>query len=135
MRIERRALQAVVVAACLVPLLAGGAGVLSGPSIVRGGGAIAADLDSHFRYLSGLLLGIGVVFLACVPTIERRGAVFRLLCFVVVIGGLGRLLSLITIGVPGREHWFALAMELGTVPLITLWQSRLQRRWQATPVI
>lgn len=125
---ERRLLQASIAIACLVPLLAGGAGVLTGPSEIRGGAGAPIDVDSHFRYLSGLLLGIGLAFLSCVPRIETHAARLRLLAAIVVIGGLGRALSLATQGLPGPEHQFALVMELGVVPLVTVWQARVARR-------
>jgi hypothetical protein len=60
---ERRLLQIAVGFGSLVPILAGGAGMLSGPEMV--GGGAAADLDSHMRYLSGLLFGIGLGFASC----------------------------------------------------------------------
>ena len=34
---------------------------------------VNADLDSHFSYLSGLLLGIGVAFLFCIAAVRRPG--------------------------------------------------------------
>jgi hypothetical protein len=129
---ERRLLQLAVAAACIVPFSIGGLGVLRGPSILRGVAAGSpADLDSHFRYLSGLLLGIGLCYLLAIPTLERRTALFRLLCAIIVAGGLGRLLSLVQIGVPGPGHQFGLIMELAVVPAITLWQTRVARLWAA----
>ncbi len=130
---ERRLLQAAILLACLVPLLAGGAGVLGGPAMLAGigPGEAGADLDSHFRYLSGLLLGLGLGFLFCVPAIERRTALFRALGLIAVLGGLARLLSALTVGLPGPGHLFGLAMELGTVPLLLLWQARIARRFSA----
>ncbi len=56
---ERRALQRVVAVAGLVPVLGGLYGVLFGQAGL-GGGAFDVSTDSHFRYLSGLLLGIGL---------------------------------------------------------------------------
>ena len=130
---ERRLLQAAVSVACLVPLLAGLAGVLEGSGMVRGEAIpTAADHDSHFRYLSGLLLGIGVAFASCVSRIER-GRRFRLLGGIAITGGLARAVSLLTVGAPGVEHQLALAMELGTVPLLMLWQWRVERRWPTAP--
>jgi hypothetical protein len=125
---ERRLLQLVVALACLVPLGIGTLGMIEGPAVLRGVDAAPPDLDSHFRYLSGLLLGIGLGFASCIPRIERRGRRFRLLAGIVVVGGVGRLLSLPAVGIPGEGHVFGLAMELVAVPLIMLWQARVERR-------
>ena len=126
MRMEKRLLQLAVGLACLVPLAAGSVGIVHGPEMIRGvGGDVPTDLDSHFRYLSGLLLGAGIGFAACIPGIEGRTAPFRLLAFLVFVGGLGRLQSLVSVGVPGTGHLFGLAMELGAVPLLVLWQARV----------
>ena len=126
---ERRLLQVAAGLACLVPLAAGGAGMLAGPAMLAGAGEVAsADLDSHFRYLSGLLFGVGVGFAGCIPAIERSTFLFRVLAAVVVAGGLARLGSVAAVGWPGSGHVFGLAMELGAVPLLTLWQARVARR-------
>ena len=90
-------------------------------------GVSPIDLDSHFRYLSGLLLGFGLVFLLCVPTVEKHTALFRAFGLIVVIGGLARLYSAMTLGLPGPGHVFGLFMELGTVPALVLWQARIAR--------
>jgi Na+/alanine symporter len=80
------------------------------------------------RYLSGLLLAIGLAFWSLVPKIESAGQVFRLLTFVVVIGGLARLASFAASGVPSRTMQFALLMELCVTPLLCVWQYRLEQR-------
>ena len=128
--LERRALQVAVMLACSVPLLAGGAGMAMGADFVRGVDGGPADLDSHFRYLSGLLAGIGIGFLSCIPRIEDRTARFRLLTLIVLIGGAGRAVSAIETGLPGLEHRIALGLELGVTPLLMLWQRRVARRWR-----
>ncbi len=124
---ERLLLQAAVALACLVPISAGAAGVLLGPAMVEAGtGPIAGD--SHYRYLSGLLLAIGVAFATTIPRIETRAARFRLLAAIVVVGGLARLLSLIVRGYPSKAMLFGLVMELGVTPALALWQARVARR-------
>ncbi|SFR86205.1 DUF4345 domain-containing protein [Sphingomonas jatrophae] len=125
---EQRLWQAVAGLACLVPLLAGGDGVLRGVRMVHG--PLLPDLDSHFRYLSGIFLGVGVAFACAVVRIDRprAGNLFRLLCGLVICGGLARLASLIAVGPPGPGHLFGLGMELGVVPLLALWQARVERR-------
>ncbi|MFN3944829.1 MAG: DUF4345 domain-containing protein [Allosphingosinicella sp.] len=123
---ERRLLQGAVALAAAVPILAGGAGVATGGAFLTGvEPPLATDLDSHMRYLSGLLLGIGLAFLAAIPRIERNGVIFAGLGAIVVVGGLGRLLSLAVAGVPGPGHLFGLAMELAVVPALVLWQRRI----------
>jgi hypothetical protein len=122
--VERRALQISILLAGCVPVLGGGAGALLGE---RAFGAWAgAPEDSHIRYLSGLLLGIGLAYWACIPTVERRGEIVRLLTTIVVIGGLARLAGVFVAGDPGAMRW-ALVMELGVAPLIWLWQARVAR--------
>ncbi len=87
---ERRLLQVTVAIAGLVPVFAGADGVLRGSDAFGLTGDAFAD--SHVRYLSGLLLGIGLAFWASIPNIERHGARFLLLTAIVFIGGCGRLL-------------------------------------------
>jgi len=129
--IERRLLQAVVALACLVPLSVGGQSVLHGPGFLGHPPVIPTDLDSHFRYISGIFLGVGIAFASCVPRIEATGPRFRLLGALVVAGGLSRVVSLVAVGAPSQGHLFAFAMELGAVPLLMLWQAAFARRWRA----
>src|SRR3546814_8541218 len=96
---ERRLLQAVVAVASLVPLAMGLMSVVRGPAVLSGvAGPAPVDLDSHFRYLSGLLFGIGLMFAACIPAIEKPGALLRILGALVIVGGLARLVSLVAVG-------------------------------------
>jgi hypothetical protein len=125
---ERRLLQASVLLLALVPISAGAAGVVGGPAFLGLERPWPADLDSHFRYLSGLFLAMGLGFWSCVPAIERRGARFRLLGGLVILGGLARLLSLLLVGTPSPGHLAGLTLELAVLPLLLLWQRRLERR-------
>jgi len=125
---EKKLLQATIALACLVPISAGLAGMLRGAGLL-GGGSI--DLDSHVRYLSGLLLGAGLGFLSTVPAIERHGARFGVLTFLVVLGGIGRLLGILEVGMPSLPMKLALVMELVVTPLLWLWQRRITRRLPA----
>ncbi|UPY39060.1 DUF4345 family protein [Sediminicoccus sp. KRV36] len=110
--------------ACCVPILAGGAGLLLGVAAL--GEASGPATGSHLRYLSGLLLGMGLAAFWCAGDLRRRGGVFALLCGIFVLGGLGRGLGLLLEGLPPWPHLLALGMELGVVPALWLW-ARLSR--------
>jgi len=122
---ERRALQILVAMAALVPVLGGGVGVAHGA--LAFGDWPGPSADSQDRYLSGLLMAIGLAFWWCVPKIETRGQTMRLLTFLVVIGGLARLAGFITTRDAGKLGW-TLGMELFVAPALCLWQSRVSAR-------
>ena len=123
---ERLLLQISVAVGGLVPVIAGAAGVFLGPSFV--GATVDASADSHFRYLSGLLLGLGLGFWSTIPRIEQNGTRFRLLTFFVFVGGMARLFSFAMVGTPTVGMLCALAMELGVTPLLCWWQWRLSQK-------
>lgn len=127
---ERRYLQRTVAVLALVPVSAGLFGVLFGPALT--GDRVSVSADSHFRYLSGLLLGIGLIFWSTVPAIEEKTGRFRLLAAVVVIGGLGRLLGLLLTGIPSLYMLASLAMELVVTPALALWQTRVANAYAET---
>jgi hypothetical protein len=130
-RMETRALQLFIALGALVPVVGGGVGVLQGAAAF--GPWTGAAADSQTRYLSGLLLAIGVAYWACVPTVARRGAEIRLLTAIVVTGGLSRLAGVFLAGDPRSMRW-TLAMELIVTPAICLWQARVSaRRALASP--
>jgi hypothetical protein len=128
---SKRLLHGIVALLGLVPVTAGLYGVIFGPDFLQPGRTASADLDSHFRYLSGLFLGIGITFYACVAGIERKTMAFRIAAAVVALGGLARLGSLLAVGVPSAGHLLGLALELIVVPLLVLWQGRVAAAYVA----
>ncbi len=123
---ERGLLRALVGLFGFVPVLAGLAGVILGPAMAGlAAQATPLSLDSHTRYLSGLLLGIGLGFWSTIPSIERQTARFRLLTAIVFAGGLSRLLGVVLAGVPPAPMLGGLTMELVVTPLLCVWQGRV----------
>ena len=118
---ERRLLQGVILVCALVPIGGGLWGVLGHMDTA---GSTSA---SHARYLSGLLMGIGLTFWTCLPTIERQGVIVRTLATLVVIGGVARLFGAFQMGFSSGIDQ-ALVMELAVTPLIALWRERVERR-------
>lgn len=122
------ALRVAVAIAALVPVGAGLAGIVFGSTMLGGGmPSPRAGADGHFRYLSGLLLAIGLAFWSAIPAIERQTSRFRLLAAIVVVGGIGRLVGLAINGRPTAMTIAALAMELLVTPGLCLWQGRVAR--------
>ena len=83
--------------------------------------------SNHERYLSGLLLGVGLAFWSTLPAIERKADRFSLLAAIVVIGGLCRVAGL-AIGDP-LSAWtiVALIMELVVTPGLWVFQRSCSR--------
>jgi Domain of unknown function (DUF4345) len=127
---ERRYLQRTVAVLALVPVSAGLFGVLFGPALT--GDQVSVSADSHFRYLSGLLLGIGLLFWSTTPGIEEKTGRFRLLALLVFIGGLARLLGLVLTGVPSLYMLASLFLELVVTPILALWQTRVANAYAET---
>ncbi len=116
----------------LIALLTGAMDVIvgvAGQANIGVGAAAAAPLDpvldSQVRFLGAVWLGLGAVQLFCLGDLRRYGAILQLCFAIVVLGGIGRVLSLIQVGQPtsGTGPSFilvALAIELVLVPLAWL---------------
>lgn len=124
---ERKLLQQSVAIVATIPVATGLYGVLFGPALT--GDAVSISAESHFRFLSGLLLGIGLCFWSTLPGIEDKTNRFRLLTLLVVIGGLGRLIGLALTGLPSLFMIGGLIVELVVAPVLCLWQTRVANRY------
>jgi len=124
---ERRLLQQSVGIVATIPVATGLYGVLFGQALT--GDAVSISAESHFRYLSGLLLGIGLCFWSTLPSIEIYTGRIRLLTLLVVIGGLSRLIGLALTGLPSLFMMGGLIVELIVAPVLCLWQTRVANRY------
>jgi hypothetical protein len=124
---ERKLLQQTVAVVATIPVAVGLYGVLFGQALT--GDAVSISAESHFRYLSGMLLGIGLCYWSTLPGIEAKTGRFRLLTLIVVIGGLGRLVGLALTGLPSFFMLGGLIVELFVAPVLCLWQTRVANRY------
>lgn len=124
---EIKLLQVAVAVLALVPIGAGLAGAVFGIGAFGSAVSLGPDADSLGRYLSGLLLAIGLAFWGTVPSIEAQGVRFRLLTLLVFTGGLARLIGVFLIGLASPAMLFALVMELFITPCLAFWRERLDR--------
>lgn len=128
---EIKLLQVAVTVLALVPIGAGLAGAVFGIGAFGPAVALGPDADSLGRYLSGLLLAIGLAFWGTVPSIETQGVRFRLLTLLVFTGGLARLTGVLLIGLASPVMLFGLVMELFITPCLAFWRERLDRLCRA----
>ena len=126
--IERRALQLLALIGGCVPVIAGGSGMILGAAML--GESVDISLDSHFRYLSGLLFGIGLGFWSCIPHMEEKTGRVRILTALVVIGGVARLSAAMAVGMPSLPMILAIGMELVITPLLCIWQARIAGQYE-----
>ena len=120
------AFRIVVAILALIPVSAGIAGVffgLSFPGFVVVDAS--ADAQSHFRFLSGIFLAMGLAYWAVALGRGNWLARFQLLAILTMAGGVARLVSLLVDGTPSLGHQLGLGMELIVLPALLLWSRRL----------
>jgi predicted MFS family arabinose efflux permease len=120
---ERRLLQIAIFIAGLVPILIGLAGVAWGVQFISP--ADNPAIDGIVRFLSGVLLAVGVQYWISIPHIEKHQVQFSVLTFILVFGALARLTALFFGGVPAMGTVFIAVVALVYVPLLWMWQRRL----------
>jgi hypothetical protein len=121
------------------PLLIGAFHVVHGPAADAALGAIVtpellADpaLDSQARFYGAAFMGYGATLYVSLTDLARYAAVFRIVGGFLVLGGLARLLSVALSGVPGPPILALIGVELGLVPLVLWWHSRVLGRLRSS---
>jgi hypothetical protein len=120
---ERKLLQIAFALAGLVLIVFGLAGVFFGANFVDLSGNV--EIDSYFRFLKGVLLGIGLIYWSSIPDIARHGERISLVTFILVLGAVPRLIAVIGHGVPTIGILVSLAGELIVAPLLWLWHQHV----------
>ena len=125
----RRILQAILLVVGAIAVVTGILGLATGIlddfySIEN----VAANtiLDSNLRYFSGLWLGLGLILLWIIPSIERQVVLLRVLSVMIFCGAIGRVVSMIMLGAPSIPFIMFTLMELA-FPLLLLLQRSINR--------
>ena len=133
-----KAFKTVVVIWALLPLLTGLMDIVVGPSAWRNIGVDLSDLgfedsvlDSQIRFVGTVWFGYGILLLACLKDLQKYAAILQGAFFIVFIGGLARVLSILSVGMPGTSTGdgfivFALVIELLAMPALMFWFYRLR---------
>jgi uncharacterized protein DUF4345 len=137
---NKRPLQVVTAGLGLIPVVTGAVAMLGvdDPLYASIGLPRSALLDSNLRFFAGVWLGLGSALLWVVPSIERQGTLFRVVWGAVFLGGVGRLLSLVSLGAPPVPFIGFTMLEIVGAPAFVYWQHRLARsevkRSDAVPI-
>ncbi|MEY9495495.1 uncharacterized protein YjeT (DUF2065 family) [Bradyrhizobium elkanii] len=120
----RRALQIATALLALVPILTGIITMLgvSDPLYASSGVPALPVLDSNLRFFGGVWLGLGLALVWLVPRIESEGVLFRVVWGGIFLGGIGRLLSMLMVGLPPLPFVGFTALEVIGAPLFVYWQ-------------
>lgn len=84
-----------------------------------------ATLDSNMRFLAGVWLGLGLVTWWLVPRITDQTALFRCLWLMIFLGGIGRLVSMVGVGLPPPPFIAFTVLEVLGAPLFVYWQHQV----------
>jgi hypothetical protein len=123
----KRGLQIFLAVFSLAPLYFGITGVFFGAAGLMPPGDVTPEIDSQFRYLSGLYIGFAALIWWFIPNIDRHVWLFRLVTLAIFLGGLARLYSYLNVGAPAPEMVAGIGIELA-LPLIMIWQTAVARK-------
>lgn len=110
----------------LIPLFFGVTGLLWGTTQFMPEGEVIAALDNQFRYWAGFYFLLAFLLWWAIPNIERQTTLLRIVCLALVLGGFGRLISLLSFGSGDPAQIGAMILEFGSIALV-LWQAKLPR--------
>ena len=121
---QKRAFQLTFAVLALIPLSMGLLNIVRGVAQHIPTEAITSSLDSYHRFGSAWFLGLGVIVLWMLPRIEEHGGLFRVIAWLMFLGGIARVLSAIQYGMPVLPMQLAGALEL-CFPLFIWWHNKV----------
>ena len=126
---SKRGLQVALAVLGAIPVLTGIIGMfgLSDPIYASAGIPANALLDSNLRFFGGIWLGLGLSLYLLIPNVEKQTLLFRVLWGMIFLGGLGRLASMLFLGLPPLPFIGFTLLEIVGAPFFVWWQARLPR--------
>ena len=123
----RRGLQLALLLLAGVALSAGTVTVLTGASTVLASDPVSPSVDSELRFYAAWYAGVGLVLLWSALNLDSATKVVRTVCAVLLLGALGRVLSMIAVGRPHGVYLVLLGIEVVLPVVILPWQHRVAR--------
>jgi len=120
---------------CLLPFVTGAADLVNGLGLLKAAGSpleaeMRADpvMNSQVRFWGAIWFGYGIVLWRTASDLRKDASLFRVLCAILALSGIGRFVSAIQYGLPGTILTGAMAIELlGSAGLFG-WHASLLRR-------
>lgn len=127
---EKRPLQITTMVLALIPIVTGILGMFGvrDPLYTSAHLRSMPLLDSNLRFFGGVWLALGIALLWLVPAIERRSVLFRAVWFAVFVGGIGRIFSMVAVGLPPPAFVAFTLLELVGAPFMVYWQQGVAAR-------
>ena len=86
--------------------------------------------DSHIRFLGGLWMGIGLLFVVASTNVERYQSALKFAFVLIFLGGLARFSQMQLDITLGKDIVGSLVVELIGMPLLYFWLSRTVKKPQ-----
>jgi hypothetical protein len=127
-----RALKILIRTLCVIPLATGAVDFLMGASALTAVNATLpvdaltdASLNSQLRFFGAIWFGFGALLWRVAGDLKTHAHVFRLMCFTLILSGVGRLISLVQFGVPALPFVIATIVEVVVIPGVLFWHWRV----------
>jgi hypothetical protein len=122
-----RGLRALIALIGVVAVVAGLITVLAGADSLLGVGQVDARIDSEMRFYAAFWVALGAVALWVSSRAEHEVGVVRAIAAAIFLGGLARVISIISVGEPHSSQLVLMGLELSIPPILVAWQMALQR--------
>ncbi len=99
-----------------------------GPRSIPGSVPVNATMDSEDRFYATLFLGFGSAMIFCSRDLAGRENLFAGLLLTFFFGGVARIVSAVSVGLPNALFTFLGALELLLPPLLWWWHRALCAR-------
>jgi len=120
------ALRLILAVLGLLPLAFGTLGLWAGVGLYLPAESATPRLDSQFRFMSALDIGLAAIAWWFAAHVECHPRVFSLVCLAVFVGGVGRVAAWLAIGSPGPAFAAVTVIEL-LVPTLIPWQAHVSK--------
>jgi hypothetical protein len=124
---NKKPLQIATITLAFVPLLTGAIGLtgVDDPIYIAEGITRNAILDSNLRFFGGMWFALGLAVMGIARKIERHTIAYRVIWGMIFVGGLGRILSMVALGMPPRPLIVLTVLEIVAAPIFIVWQGRV----------